>query len=112
MWLKIDDSFHDHPKVVEAGNAAVGLWVKCLAWSSRHLTDGHIPAAVVRQLGTQKDADTLTRVGLWQTNGDGVTVPDYLDYNPSADEVRDQRSKRAEAGRRGGIRSGEKRRQP
>lgn len=90
-WLRIDDTFHDHPKVLEAGNAAVGMWVKCLAWSSRHLTDGRIPANVVRQMGNQKDADTLTRVGLWQANGDGVVIPDYLEFNPSAEQVRADR---------------------
>ena len=54
-WFKVDDGFYDHPKVLEAGNAAVGLWLRCATWSARQLTDGHVPAAIARGYGTGRE---------------------------------------------------------
>lgn len=28
-WFVVDDSAHSHPKFIKAGNAAVGLWMRC-----------------------------------------------------------------------------------
>lgn len=64
-WFKVDDGLPDHPKVLLAGNAAMGLWVRAGAWSMKHLTDGFIPEAFVRLLGTAKEARALVTAGLW-----------------------------------------------
>jgi hypothetical protein len=42
-WFRLEDSFHNHPKVHQAGNAAIGLWVRCGTYSAQYLTDGHVP---------------------------------------------------------------------
>jgi|SRR5580765_3277253 len=91
-WFRIEDNFHQHPKVTAAGNAAVGLWVRCGTYSSSYLTDGHIPATVARQLGSRREIDTLLSTRLWVENGDGFLMPDYLEYNPSAKQVRAERA--------------------
>jgi hypothetical protein len=56
-------------------------------------------------------AGKLVAVGLWEVDGDGWRVHDFHDHNPTAAEVKARRSdlsaKRAEAGKRGGIRSGQ-----
>jgi len=87
-WFKIDDQFHSHPKVEAAGNAAVGLFVRCGSWSANHLTDGHIPPTVARRFGRPGDITHLLASGLGIENGSGFMIPDYLDYNPSAKQVR------------------------
>lgn len=101
MWFKVDDKFHSHPKVVEAGNAAIGLWVRCASWSAEHLTDGHIPTAIRQQFDRKRTADRLIEVGLWVAEEDGYFITDFLDYNPSAQEVRLRRKIDAERKRAG-----------
>lgn len=103
VWLKLDDSFHDNAKVVRAGNAAVGLWVKCAVWSARQLTDGRIPADIVRSLGRPTEAQTLERVGLWVLADGEYVIPDWLEYNPSALEVKQRRAQTLDAKRRAGM---------
>jgi hypothetical protein len=107
-WVRIDDSFADHPKVLQAGLPAIGLYILALSHSGRHLTDGHISQEFVRQKAGRHAgqlADTLVQAGLWELNGDGWDIHDYLDFNPSGSEVRARREEvsrvRAEAGRKG-----------
>lgn len=64
-WFKVDDTFAYHTKVVRAGNAAIGLWVRAGSWAMQQLTDGFVPRDVARTLGTAKEAQRLIDVGLW-----------------------------------------------
>ena len=104
-WFKLDDHFGNHPKVNKAGNAATGLWVRCATYSAQYLTDGHIPVEVARLYGTRNEIKALLDVGLWEMNGDGgYVMPDYLDFNPSRQQVeteREQARQRMDRRRRG-----------
>ena len=53
-WVKLDDGFPEHPKLIQAGAAAGWLYVAALCYSARNLTDGHIPAAVLPRLADVK----------------------------------------------------------
>lgn len=105
-WVKIDDQFTDHPKVVAVGPVAGWLYLCGLTYCSRFLTDGHIPAAQVRRLADVKNPDrlaaALVEAGLWESCDGGYRVHDYLDYNPSRERVLQTRAVRADAGSRGG----------
>jgi len=105
-WVKLDDKFPDHPKVVAAGPMAGWLYICGLAYANRMLTDGFIPTAQVRRLvdirGTQALADRLVEVGLWHQMEGGYQIHDYLEYQPSKDAAEDISRARAEAGRKGG----------
>lgn len=97
MWLKLDDRFHDHPKVVAAGNAAVGLWVRCADYSAAYDLDGFIPrAAMLAKSEHPTQQRALQRVGLWVPTEQGFVIPDFLEYNPSGDENRARRAKDAQ----------------
>lgn len=118
-WFRVDDSFPQHPKVLSIPRkdrtAAIGLWTIAGTWCAAQLTDGALGAHMVEELaGTKRAADLLVSVGLWEKTDDGYQIHDYLDYNPSAEEVRaDQAAKheaKAKAGRLGGIASGVARR--
>jgi len=100
-WFRIDDGFGDHPKVIRAGNAAVGLWVRCGAWSSKHLTDGHIPPEIYAAYGRTAEIERLVSARLWQVDDSGMWMPDYLDYNPSRADVMDRRKADRERKRQG-----------
>lgn len=100
-WFRLDESFHHHPKVVRAGNAAVGLWVRCGTYASQYLTDGAVPADIAQAYGRPREIDKLLSTRLWVENGaTGFLMPDYLDYNPSKEQVEIDRAMARERQRR------------
>lgn len=98
-WVKIDDNFASHPKVIAAGPAAGWLYVCGLTYAARYLTDGFIPERQVRMLADVDNPDTiaarLVEVGLWERVGGGYMIHDYLKYNPSSEQVRRDREEAA-----------------
>jgi hypothetical protein len=103
-WFKVDDSFYDHPKVFDAPDAAVALWVRAGCWAARNLTDGKVPSKLPARLCDDPEtavSELLSR-GLWEEFEDGYRFRDWTDYQPSAERVKATRVARAEAGSRGG----------
>lgn len=102
-WARLDDRFHDHPKVADAGLEATGLFVMCLTWANANRNrSGVVPESVVRRFtGPRrftKLTATLHRVGLFDDPvPDGWPIHDYAVYLPKYD-VEHLR----EAGRKGG----------
>lgn len=96
-WVKLDDSFIDHPKVIEAGPLAGWLFIASLCYSNRLLTDGFIPQRQIYRLidvdDPQESADRLVEVGLWDVVDGGYQVHDYLEYQPSKKKITDDRRK-------------------
>jgi hypothetical protein len=109
-WVKIDDRFEQNPKVLAAGNGAVGLYVRSLAHCAGHLTDGAISHAWAKSAGTSAEIKKLVDVGMWVKTKDGYSVPDFLEFNRSKKDYEELREERRKAGRAGGLRSGESRR--
>lgn len=99
-WFRLDDAFHSHPKVIAAGNEAIGLFVRCGTYAAEHLTDGFIPEHVVLLYGSPALADTLVRAKLWRRTRGGWRMPDYLDYNPSKEAVDKERKQKADRQKR------------
>jgi hypothetical protein len=105
-WVKLDDTLHGHPKALEAGLEAMGLWTLTLSHCGAYLTDGHVKrAAALRITGNAQALDrlaaVLARVRLWELHpsGDGWQVHDYLAFNPSREQVLAEREKKQKAGR-------------
>lgn len=108
-WARLDDGWHDHPKVIEAGCEAAGLWVMCLTWAHANRRNdcppGYIPAAVAaRFAGTRhrKLAATLARVGLFDTADGGWVVHDFTVYLPKYDPKQASEAGKAGARKRWG----------
>jgi hypothetical protein len=99
-WFRLEDSFHSHPKVIKAGNEAVGLYVRCGSYAAQHLTDGFIPEHVALLYGTPELIDSLVQAKLWRRTKGGWRMPDYLDYNPSKEAVENERRGKAERQKR------------
>lgn len=88
-WFKVDDRLAHHPKVMQVGNAAMGLWVRAGSWCAAHLTDGHVPTDLLATFGGKRsDADRLVKAGLWIAEPDGWRFRDWLEYQPSAHDVK------------------------
>lgn len=99
-WFKVDDSFDTHAKAIRAGNQALGLWVRCGAYSARHLTDGFVPAEIAKLYGRAGEMRALVDAGLWKPIEGGYQMHDFHDYNPSSSQVRADRKAAAERQRR------------
>ena len=99
-WFKVDDTFHSHPKTLRAGTAAAGLYVRCGSYSAQHLTDGFVPEEVAAQYGSPEWARRLVVVDYWRVVDGGYQMPDYLDYNPSKEQVLRERAQKAERQKR------------
>lgn len=119
-WVRIDDRFFSHRKVLELSPLSRLLFLAALAHCNAELTDGFISTAAARAIAGQqciplaKATRELVEVELWHKRAEGWDVHDYHDYQPSAETERDRRDRisaaRAEAGRRGGVKSGASRR--
>jgi hypothetical protein len=116
-WVKLTDVFPEDPKVEQLSHRAFRLHITALCHCARNLTDGRVTKKALKVVAASagvapKAADELVGASLWEANGDGYVIPKYLDYNPSADTVREVRAKRAESGRQGGLASGRTRSKP
>lgn len=94
-WFKVDDTLPFHDKVIAAGNAAMGLWVRAGAWSMQQLTDGWIPARIAHQLGTRREANRLCDAGLWEEKDGGYTFHEWNQRQPSRAKVMADREENA-----------------
>ncbi|WP_282792064.1 mucin-2 [Streptomyces sp. CC224B] len=121
-WFKVDDTAHAHPKLLKAGNAALGLWVRAGAYAAQHLTEGLIPGVVAQLYGTAPQARKLIASGLWHTSGHDCArckqppagdyvMHDFLVYNPSRARVEDDRARSAERQKRAREKAAEQRTQ-
>lgn len=94
-WVKLDDQFPSHPKMVEAGGDAAWLHVCALCYCGQHLTDGFIPKGIVGRLSDRKKpellAARLVAVGSWIDHGDRYELHGYLEFNPSRAHVLTER---------------------
>jgi hypothetical protein len=115
-WARLDDGFHDHPKLIGLPLEAVGLWTLSLTWAHRHHgvssgLFGHIPADLPQRLGGnrgRKLAALLELHKLWDVEQGlgGWVIHDYVDYLPAsekpttASQVRKARSDAGKAGAR------------
>jgi hypothetical protein len=91
-WARFDDQFYDHPKVLSLDPAlalqCVGLQLLATCWCSKQLSDGVLPASLPSRLGAnRKIVAELVRVGMWEDGGTEYIIHDYLDYNPSREQV-------------------------
>jgi hypothetical protein len=115
VWVKIDDGFPEHPKVLSAGPLAMAMQIAALCYCNRNLTDGFIPkAAGLRFLdfsglgmrmwtndtfGGGEDAsaelviEDLVNAGMWDVVPGGWQIHDYLEFQPSKADILAERDK-------------------
>lgn len=90
-WGKFDDHMDENPKVAATHDSAFRLYVTAILYSNRSLSDGFIPAPMVRRLSTvakpDKDAAALVRLGLWEPVDGGYRIHDFHDFQPTKAQV-------------------------
>jgi hypothetical protein len=96
VWVRIDDHFSDHPKMVAAGPLGLAMQVAGLCYSNRHLTDGFIPQNVAKKLLDFDDirgvawkgvVKRLVDAGAWKVVPGGWQIHDYAEYQPTRSQV-------------------------
>lgn len=105
-WVRLDEHFARHPKVVAAGPVGMAMQVAALCYCNEYLTDGLVPHAIVPGLLTIDKpgaiVEKLVEVGLWEKAEGGWRVHDFHDYQPTKVEVLALREARSAAGAKGG----------
>lgn len=113
-FFGVEDGFPMHPKVVAAGNAAVGAWVRMGAHCVAHGTNGFISEKEAKIYATSGQLKRLLQcvvtddgVGLFvEDQQNGVKGFRFHDWTqPDIETIRHRREVRAAAGRKGGIAS-------
>lgn len=93
-WVRIDDNFADHPKVIALSDKAFRLFITGLCYSNRQLTDGIIPYQIVTAwVGDDpfKPSDELEDQDLWERIDKGFVIKSYAEYQPTRKEVETKR---------------------
>lgn len=111
-WVRLDDQFTDHPKIVAAGPLAAWLYIAGLCYCNRFLTNGFIPTEQVVRLAPHSEstenhlksahllASKLCALRLWTPDDrkgiPGFTVHDFLRYQSSrAQIIRDREANKS-----------------
>lgn len=100
-WVRLEDTFPEHPKVDAAGGDAGWLHVCAIAYCNRNTTDGFIATNRVPQLSDRRQpfklVDKLVAVGLWEVDErGGWRIHDYLHYQPSKATIDAEKEKARE----------------
>jgi hypothetical protein len=103
---RLDTHWHNNPKVLALGLAAMGLHAWSISYCDSELTDGFIPAAALPSLpGVASAVRALVAGGRWGAVAGGYQLHDYLVHNRSRETVLSERERNA-ARKRDGRRNG------
>lgn len=94
-WVKIDDSFPNHPKIVGLSDKAFRIHISGLCYCGTYLTDGFIPMQIAGRLANEDMAyiAELSKAGLWREapQDNGFYIHDYLAHQTSKTQVEEKR---------------------
>jgi hypothetical protein len=102
-WARIDDLLPHHPKLMAAQGSApavFGLYVASICYARRHLSDGLLLRSALPILlpacphPSPKIIKQLETLHLWDPlpDGTGWRVHDFLEWNDSAEAIRQKRA--------------------
>lgn len=124
MWVKIDDGFATHPKILTAGIIALGIQIRAICYASQNQTDGVLPHSCIPLLLTGLDHLSIETGGnahvgfgvdageidwpahmvahaLWDQHDTGYVIHDFLEWNVSKSERDSWRNKLSRSGKKG-----------
>lgn len=109
LYVKLDASYADDPKIIEAGERAEVLYLRSLCLVKRILSDGFVADAHLPRFGlsqVNQRARKLTEVGLWDRDDQmgGYWIRGWGKHNKLSTEIRATRSEASEAGTLGNHR--------
>lgn len=106
-WTRLDDTFYGNPKIRGLSHEAFRLYVVSLNWSVAQLLDGHVKTGALSlclpDSASKKRvqaAEELVGAGLWDLNGNGWEIHDFLEYQETRETIEDRRHRWAESKRK------------
>lgn len=101
-FIRLSDSYIDHPKFLVLSDGAFRLWHEGMAFCRKHETDGRINGAALQGFRYARPSriTELEQATLWHKTQTGYDVHDYLDWNHSKDEAKQQREASVERTRK------------
>jgi len=95
-WVRLDDGFPNHPKIIGLSDGAFRLFVTALCYSNAYLTDGIIPITLVKKMSNSRHISALVAANLWEICGDDIKILSYGEYQFTKEKVETERKKAAE----------------
>lgn len=95
-WVRIDDSFPNHPKIIGLSDGAFRLYITALCYSNAYLTDGIVPQKTIKKLSNFRHISALIEANLWEKCGDDIIILGYEEYQFTKEKVEIERKKAAE----------------
>jgi hypothetical protein len=86
-WIRLDDNFPNHPKIVGLNDQAFRLYISGLCYASHYLTDGLIIEPAMRRLDGADGVNELVEAGLWLKVAKGWQIASYGEYQTPKSEV-------------------------
>lgn len=92
-WVKLDDGFADHPKLLALSADLRWKHLSAMCWSAKHATNGLITRRIASQLGLRSlGISKLIESQLWDINdADSWLIHDWNVYNPDAESAKQDR---------------------
>lgn len=94
-WLKLDDVYDSHPKLLELSEVQRWRWTRALLYCARHKTAGRISRSVLRELGC--NVPRLLELELLDDVDGALEVHDFETWNPPRDPTATERQRRHRA---------------
>lgn len=107
MWVKIDDGFATHPKILKAGITALAIQVRAICYASQNQTDGYIPAEALPIILIGIDPmqsvwpTYMVNHRLWDEVDGGYAVHNFLKWNVSKKDRESWKKKLSSSGKKG-----------
>jgi hypothetical protein len=108
-WIRLDDQIAHHPKILSCTPGACWLYVTCIGYAQKFLTNGFIPSLSIPTIShlrtPEKAVKQLVNAGLLEKVDGGWQIHDYLHFNDSKEEAIERKSHlsqvRSDAGKLG-----------
>jgi hypothetical protein len=99
-WVRLDDGFTNHPKIVQLSDSEFRTWIRLLCYCAR-VEDPTVDAATKREVAglSTKRIARFVELGLLDSSGDGNEIHDWVKYRKK-DETNAERQARWRARKR------------
>lgn len=97
-YIRLEDGFFRNRKVRRLGKDALALYLAGLCHCNAEMTDGYIDDEMIAVLLAEAEVKRTTvarlvELGMWDQNGSGYWVHDYLRHQRSRDQIMRERAR-------------------
>lgn len=109
-WVRLDDGMFTHRKLVDVSVEARWLLVASICYANQNATGGKLSRRAAETVGMIAEPavaiQELLAVVLWEPDGAGYLIHDYLQYQPTREKILADRAANASRQARHRARNG------